>query len=172
MCCASSGNIFSWLLVAAVGAVVILAGIIVQIAQLAVSIRQREALRDTTGDPWNGRSLEWSIPSPAPSYNFAAQPIVHTRDEFWERKNGTEHQEQHFEDFSMPKNSGLGLIIAAFVYFLGFGAVWHMWWLVVIGLVGAIVTLIVRTFDEDTEYTVRASDLAHAEAGLSSALNI
>src|SRR6202789_566092 len=51
-----------WLLVAELGAITILAGIILQIAQLVVSIRQREALRDETGDPWNGRSLEWATP--------------------------------------------------------------------------------------------------------------
>ncbi len=152
--------------VAGVGAVLIACGFICQLCQLVASIRKRHENMDTTGDPWNGRTLEWSTVSPVPSYNFAAQPIVHARDEFWEEKQGTVQQQTKFEDFSMPKNSGLGLIIAAFVFGLGFGAVWHIWWMAGVGLLGAVITLLVRTFDEETEYTVSASQLAHQEAGL------
>jgi cytochrome o ubiquinol oxidase subunit 1 len=152
--------------VAGVGAGLIAIGFCCQMAQLVRSFRLRHENIDTTGDPWGGRTLEWSIPSPAPSYNFAALPIVHHRDEFWERKNSGKRQEMKFENFTMPKNSASGIIIAAFAFLLGFGAIWHLWWLVVIGLVGVLITLIMRTFDEDTEYTVTASDIAHREAGL------
>lgn len=161
--------------VAGVGAVLIAIGFVCQMCQLVASIRKRK--EDRVGnDPWDGRTLEWSVSSPAPEYNFAALPIVHARDEFWEEKSArggsalgrpaNSSAEVRFEDFSMPKNSGAGLIIAAFAFLLGFGAVWHIWWLVGLGLIGAVITLFVRTFDEETEYTVRASDLAHREAGL------
>ena len=79
----------SWqplLLVAELGALVIFAGILCQIAQLYVSIRTREQRRDTTGDPWGARTLEWATPSPPPSYNFAVMPEVETLDAFWEMK--------------------------------------------------------------------------------------
>jgi len=75
-----------WLLVAAAGVVVILAGIGLQIAQLVVSFRHREQLRDTTGDPWNGRSLEWSTSSPPPAFNFATLPRIEEGDAYWETK--------------------------------------------------------------------------------------
>ncbi|HEV3245391.1 MAG TPA: cbb3-type cytochrome c oxidase subunit I [Candidatus Paceibacterota bacterium] len=151
--------------VAGIGAILIAIGFCCQIAQLVASIRLRHENR-TSGDPWNGRTLEWSVSSPAPSYNFAAQPVVHARDEFWEEKMSGSKQDRQFEDFSMPKNSGAGAIIAAFVFVLAFGAVWHIWWLVALGLLGAATTLILRTFDEDTEVYIRASEVAHREAGL------
>ena len=59
-----------WLQLAAVGAVLITIGVALQVIQLVWSIRQREALSDLTGDPWNGRSLEWSMPSPAADVQF------------------------------------------------------------------------------------------------------
>ncbi|WP_434800222.1 hypothetical protein, partial [Escherichia coli] len=49
--------------------------------QIYVSIRDRHLNRDLTGDPWGGRTLEWSISSPAPFYNFAVEPQVKARDE-------------------------------------------------------------------------------------------
>ena len=66
----------------------------------------------------------------------------------------------------MPKNTAAGVIIAAFIFALGFASVWHIWWLAIAGIVGAVVTAIIRTFDEDTEYVVTASDIVHREAGL------
>jgi cytochrome o ubiquinol oxidase subunit 1 len=152
--------------VAGFGAVLIGIGFCCQLVQIAVSIRDRHKNRDTTGDPWDGRTLEWSIPSPAPSYNFAALPHVHTRDQFWAQKESGSKYEARYEDFSMPKNSGDGVIVGAFMFLLGFGAVWHIWWLLIFGLLGAVITLLVRTFDEHTEYQVTASQLAHEHAGL------
>ncbi len=75
-----------WLLAAGVGAVVILAGIVCQIMQFVVSIRAREQLRDVTGDPWNGRTLEWSTASPPPAWNYAVLPRVGGIDAFWASK--------------------------------------------------------------------------------------
>jgi len=156
-------------IVAGIGVVLIATGFCCQMMQFARTFQLRKQNVDTTGDPWDGRTLEWSIPSPAPSYNFVAEPIVHARDEFWDRKLGTPKELQRFEDFSMPKNSGAGVLIGAFAFLLGFGAIWHIWWLVAVGLLGAVGTAIQRTFDEDTEYVVEASRIAHdrIEAGYS-----
>ena len=155
----------SWLLVALVGAVFIGAGIISMIIQLAVSIRDREANRDLTGDPWDGRSLEWSTASPAPFYNFAHVPVITSLEQHWDNKEvGRAYvQPASYEDIHMPRNTGAGVIIAAFSFVLCFALVWHMWVLAAIGLVGAVVTFLARTYDQDVDYYVPAAEVARIE---------
>ena len=150
-------------IVAGFGVVIISVGIGLQLLQLVVSIVQRKKNRDLTGDPWNGRTLEWSVPSPAPFYNFAVTPVVHSRDQFWEEKQALRRHEQTekpaYQDIYLPKNSSLGLVIAMFAFLIGFGLIWHMWWLAGIGLAGVIICIIVRTSNDDTEYLVTAKEL-------------
>ena len=148
-------------MVAGVGVMVIALGIGLQLLQLAVSIWQRKKNLDTTGDPWNGRTLEWSVPSPAPFYNFAISPVVDSRDAFWEEKqrSGRTKKRQVYQDVHLPKNSGLGLVIAGFSFLIGFGLIWHMWWLAALGLVGVIVTIIVRCSNDEIEYTLTAAEI-------------
>src|SRR5712672_1539369 len=141
-----------WLLVAAVGAAVILVGIVCQIVQLVVSIRNREELRDVTGDPWNGRTLEWSTASPPPAWNFAIVPRVAERDGYWNRKlraRATEDvsaQTHQYEPIEMPKNSAIGFVNAFFAVVTGFALIWHIWWMASVGLLGAFVTLVAFAF--------------------------
>lgn len=150
-------------IVAGFGVVIISVGIGLQLLQLVVSIVQRKKNRDLTGDPWNGRTLEWSVPSPAPFYNFAVTPVVHSRDQFWEEKQALHRHERiekpAYQDIYLPKNSSLGLVIAMFAFLIGFGLIWHMWWLAGIGLAGVIICIIVRTSNDDTEYLVTAREL-------------
>jgi cytochrome o ubiquinol oxidase subunit 1 len=159
-------------IIAGIGAVIIAIGFAFQIAQLVRSIKNKKLTRDTTGDPWNGRTLEWSIPSPTPAYNFAVLPVVETRDAFWAAKeallkNGltseTSQNTTRYENILMPKNTGAGILIAGFVFLLGFGIVWHLWWLAALGLLGAIVTILVRGFTEDTEYVLTATEIERME---------
>ncbi len=152
-------------IVAGVGVLVIAAGVVCQILQLIVSIRQRKQNLDTTGDPWNGRTLEWSIPSPAPVYNFAIEPVVHERDPFWEQKQRkTPHtHKQRYQDIHLPKNTGMGIIIAGFAFAFGFAVIWHIWWLAVLSLVAIIACVIHRANDEDTEYTIPAAEVERIE---------
>src|SRR5215475_2831750 len=131
-----------WLLLAAVGAAVILAGIGLQIAQLVVSFRHREQLRDTTGDPWNGRSLEWSTSSPPPAFNFAVLPRIEEGDAYWETKQRALRQhvladEPAYVDIELPRNSATGFVCAFFATFLGFALIWHIWWLAAASFLGA-----------------------------------
>jgi cytochrome o ubiquinol oxidase subunit I len=153
-------------IVAGIGALIIALGFIFQLIQLFVSIRNRKATHDYSGDPWDGRTLEWSIPSPAPSYNFAHLPVVNARDAFWQEKHGPQMHRVDFEDIHMPMNSALGIIIAIFVFFVGFGAVWHLWWLAALGLCGAMVSIFVRTFSEEKEYVIPRAEVARTEATL------
>jgi len=161
-----------YFIVAAVGVLFIFIGIILQLIQLAVSIKNRHALRDRTGDPWSGRTLEWSISSPAPLYNFAVLPTVQTIDQFWLDKENQhalkpmQPKEMHYQPIHMPKNTSAGFIAALFAGLAGFAIVWHMWIPGILGFVGAIGTLVARTFLTDIDYyipaeTVKRTELAH-----------
>ncbi len=154
-----------WLLVAAAGAAVILAGIVLQIAQLAVSIRRREELRDVTGDPWNGRSLEWATPSPPPAFNFAVLPRIEGEDAYWSLKQRAIQRaalsdEPAYTDIEMPKNSPTGFICAFFATFMGFALIWHIWWLAGLAVVGAYVTFVIFAWRDQDEYVIPADEVA------------
>ncbi len=157
-----------WLLVAAVGAVIILAGIILQITQLVVSIRRREALRDLTGDPWNGRSLEWATPSPPPAFNFAVLPRVEGVDAYWRTKQRAIQQarlsdEPTYADIELPRNSPTGFICAFFATFMGFALIWHIWWLVALAALGAYATFVVFAWRDRVEYFIPADEVARID---------
>ncbi len=150
-----------YLIVAALGAGLIAIGIACQIIQLVVSIKNRDKLVDTTGDPWDARTLEWSTQSPPPFYNFAITPTVSERDAFWSMKTNRDPVEAATPTtFHMPHNTASGLITAAFCGVFGFAMVWHIMWLAALGIAGAIITAIVRTFDTNTEYDFHCTDLS------------
>jgi cytochrome o ubiquinol oxidase subunit 1 len=157
-----------WLLIAAAGAAIIAAGIILQIAQLAVSIRRREELRDETGDPWDGRSLEWATPSPPPAFNFAELPRVEGEEAYWAVKQRARRQaklsdEPSYTDIEMPRNSSTGFICAFFATFMGFALIWHIWWLVVLAAFGAYATFVVFAWRDRVEYTIPAEEVARID---------
>ncbi|HEY0211519.1 cytochrome o ubiquinol oxidase subunit I [Acerihabitans sp.] len=154
------------LLVAAGGAALIALGILCQVIQIVLSVIQRDQNRDLTGDPWGGRTLEWSTSSPPPFYNFAVVPEVNNhRDAFWQMKeDGTAYQKPtSYEPIHMPKNTGAGVVIAAFSLFFGFAMIWHIWWLAVIGFAGMIITWIVHSFKEDVDYYVPVAEVERIE---------
>lgn len=149
-------------IMALVGGLIIAVGVALQIVQIIASVIQRRRLLDTTGDPWDGRTLEWSVASPAPSYNFAVIPEVSTRDAYWEMKHLHKPKHTH-ENIHIPKNTASGIYISIFAFLAGFGFVWEVNWLAVVSIVGIIVCLIVRTFNEDSEYTLTAKEVEDME---------
>lgn len=153
-------------IVAAVGVAVIGAGVFFQLLQLALSIWQRDERRDLTGDPWNGRTLEWATASPTQEYNFAILPEVTTRDAFWEmKKTDAPAAPQAYHDIRVPKNSPHAIIIAGFAFVAGFGFVWHIWWLAIIAVLGLISTAIAHTLsDDEGERVIPAMEVAAIEA--------
>ncbi|HUC72632.1 MAG TPA: cytochrome o ubiquinol oxidase subunit I [Stellaceae bacterium] len=157
----------SWrplLLVAEAGAIVIFLGILCQIAQLYVSIRTRESRRDLTGDPWNGRTLEWATSSPPPAYNFAVLPRVETTDAFWEMKRrGLTAAEPVYETIEMPRNSPIGIVIAFFAVMTGFALIWQIWWIAILGLLAIAVTVMVFGWSENREREIPANEMARME---------
>jgi cytochrome o ubiquinol oxidase subunit 1 len=155
-----------WLIAAFAGAVIIMFGIIFQIAQLVVSIRDREKNRDVTGDPWDGRTLEWATSSPPPFYNFAEVPHVDHLDHHWETKVGAPQKAKtaaDYKDIHMPRNTGVGFYIGFGSLIFGFALIWHIWWLAIVGLVGMVVTFIIRSNDDDIDYYVPAAEVAKIE---------
>ena len=151
-------------IIAGAGVMLIGLGVFFQLLQLGIGLFKRNKYRDTTGDPWNGRTLEWALPSPVPHYNFAVIPTITSRDQFWEdKKAGRQTLSTNYQPIAMPKNSAIGLYIAGFAFLIGFGAVWHIGWMAIVGIIGVITCLIVRLSSEDTEYTISAEELAHHE---------
>ncbi|VVE88333.1 cytochrome o ubiquinol oxidase subunit I [Pandoraea bronchicola] len=154
-----------WFQVAAVGALLIAIGIGCFIIQLVVSYMRREQLRDDTGDPWNGRTLEWSTSSPPPVYNFAFTPIVHDNDAWWQMKqHGFQRPENGFIPIHMPKNTGAGIILAGLATVCGFGLIWHMWLVVIVAFVTLLAVAIGHTFNYHREYFIPADQVEHTEA--------
>lgn len=151
---------------AGVGVLVIMTGVGFQILQLIVSFKQRKANLDTTGDPWDGRTLEWATISPAPIYNFAVVPAVDDRDQFWRMKQAglPPPSEKQYIDIHVPKNSGVGLYIAGCSFVFGFAIIWYIWWLAIISLVAIVALIIIRSLDDDTERRISATDIMRIEA--------
>jgi cytochrome o ubiquinol oxidase subunit 1 len=157
-----------WLLIAAGGAAIILVGIILQIAQLAVSIRRRDALRDETGDPWDGRSLEWATSSPPPAFNFAVLPHVEGEDAYWAMKQRARRQaklgeEPGYTAIEMPRNSPTGFICAFFATVMGFALIWHIWWMVALAALGAYATFVAFAWRDRVEYVIPAETVARID---------
>jgi cytochrome o ubiquinol oxidase subunit 1 len=153
-------------IVVAIGALIIALGVACQILQVVVSYKERKQNMDTTGDPWNGRTLEWSTYSPPPLYNFAIIPEVDSRDAFWEMKQSgrREPKELKYEDIHMPKNSALGIYIAVFGFIACFALTWYMWWLAILAILGVIFCIVYRLCEEHTEFTITAEQLEKTES--------
>ena len=145
----------SLFIVSAVGFVILSIGALLQTIQIVISIIQRNANKDTTGNPWNSRTLEWSTSSPPPFYNFAVIP---------KEAIGNGQQGIVYEDITMPKNTAMGIYLSAFVFLAGFAIVWHIVWLAVLGILGAITCVIIRAMDEETEYVIKAEEIKKLES--------
>jgi cytochrome o ubiquinol oxidase subunit 1 len=142
-------------------------GIGLQVVQFIRSIKYRKENKDLTGDPWNGRTLEWSTSSPPPLYNFAIAPVVHERDAFWAMKQkGIDKKGIHYEDILMPKDTPMGFVIGMFSFIFGFAIIWQIVWLTILGFVGVVGCLIQHLSCDDTEYFVPASKVKEIEEGL------
>jgi cytochrome o ubiquinol oxidase subunit I len=154
-----------YLIVAAGGAAIILMGIMFQVIQLVVSIIDRHTTSDTTGDPWDGRTLEWATSSPPAVYNFALIPVVHDIDAFTDMKEkgiAYKHPDQ-YQDIHMSKNAANGLVIGVSAFVFGFAMVWYIWWLAILGALILLIAVIVRASNDNTGYIIPAADVEQIE---------
>jgi cytochrome o ubiquinol oxidase subunit 1 len=157
-----------WLYVAAVGIVLLAIGMVCQLWQFVVSIRHRDALRDITGDPWDGRSLEWATPSPPPPFNFAIIPNVQGEEAYWFIKQRAILQQAlapapQYQPIHLPRNSPTGFVTAVFASFAGFALIWHIWWLLALCLVGAYGVFVVFAWRDITEYEIPVDEVAQID---------
>jgi len=153
-----------WFVIAAFGAFLILLGIASFIIQIYVSFRNREALRDVTGDPWDGRTLEWSTASPPPAYNFAFTPRIHDNDAWSDmKKRGYERPLKGFIDIHMPKNTAAGLVLSVLSGVFGFAMIWHMWLLAGVAFAAIVIAAIVHTFNYKRDYHINADEVIRSE---------
>jgi len=142
--------------------------LVAQVVQIVVSIRRREHLRDTTGDPWDGRSLEWATPSPPPTFNFAVLPDVEDAETYWRVKQRAIESQQlapepGYQPIEMPRNSPTGFITAFFATITGFALVWHIWWLVITGLVAAYAVCVLFAWRDVSEYVIPVEEVARID---------
>ncbi len=153
-----------WFVIAAFGAFLIAIGIACFLIQIFVSFMRREQLRDNSGDPWDGRTLEWATSSPPPAYNFAFTPVIHDTDAWWDmKKRGYQRPLQGFNDIHMPSNTGTGIILAGLSTVCGFALIWYMWWLAVLSFVAIIGFAIFHTFNYKRDYHIVAADVTAVE---------
>lgn len=153
-----------WFVVAAIGAVLIALGILCFLIQIGVSILRREQLRDTTGDPWDGRTLEWSTSSPPPAYNFAFTPIAHDLDAWADmKKRGYQRPLTGYRPIHMPKNTGAGVIIAGLATICGFALIWYIWWLAALSFVAVLAAVIIHTFNYDRDFHIPTDEVVREE---------
>lgn len=161
-----------YLIVAGIGAAIIAVGVVFQVLQVIISIKNRNKpeYRDLTGDPWNGRTLEWAIASPPPFYNFAVDPVVQGIDAFWEQKekglniqSNPKSEKLHYQDIHMPRNTAVGFVIGILAFIFSFAMIWHIWWLGIISLVATIAILVIRSFNYDTDYYVKVDEVERIE---------
>lgn len=154
------------LCVAAAGAAIIALGVVCMVIQVVISCLHRKENLDVTGDPWDGRTLEWSTSSPVPFYNFATQPQVESRDAFWdEKEKGIAYKKPaKYEEIHMPKNTAAGLVIGVFSLIFGFAMIWHIWWMAIVSFAGMIISLIAKSFDTDVDYYVPVAEIEAIES--------
>jgi len=160
-----------WFVIAAIGALIIAAGIGSMLMQFYVSIRDREKLRDFTGDPWNGRTLEWATSSPPPAYNFAFSPVIHDLDAWHDMKQRkAERPTEGFRAIHMPKNTGAGIILAGLSTVFGVAMIWYIWWLAALAFVALLAVAIRHTFNYDRDFHIPAEDVVKNEDARTRAL--
>ncbi len=162
-----------WFVVAAIGAGLIAIGIGAMIVQFAVSIKNREALRDVTGDPWGGRTLEWSTSSPPPDYNFAFTPVVHQLDAWWQMKaRNFQRPVTGFHSIHMPKNTATGVILGVISIAFSFAMIWYIWWLAALTAVATLLVAIAHTFNYNRDFYIPAETVVRTEAQRTDALAV
>jgi len=160
---------YPWVLVAAAGAGLITLGIGAQIIQLAVSIRNRAMLKDTTGDPWDGRTLEWATASPPPAFNFAVMPNVKGEEPYWGMKTKARElahlltAEPSYQPISVPRNTATGVVTAFFAVLIGFAMIWRIYWLAGIGFIGVYAAFVAFAWRDRSEEEISATEVARLD---------
>ena len=147
-----------------VGTLMIAGGIGALLMQFFMTWKNRKKLRDVTGDPWDGRTLEWSTSSPPPDYNFAFTPVVYDNDTFADmKKAGWKRPLKDYVAIHMPKNTWAGFVISAIAMVIGFAIIWHMWLLTGLAFIAMMVAIVGHTFNYKRDYYISAEEVTRTE---------
>ena len=155
----------NWLLVAGAGAIIVLCAIGVQFYQMFASIRDQKNNRDWSGDPWDGRTLEWATSSPPPFYNFALLPNVRDRDHWADMKEQSLAYKipEQYQRIHMPKNTWAGVVIGGAALAFGFAMVWWIWWMAILSSGAMLAAWIAYAFSDDKDYYVEVDEILAIE---------
>jgi cytochrome o ubiquinol oxidase subunit 1 len=102
-------------------------------------------------------------------FNFAILPDVQGEDAYWRQKTParqqelTEKHEPDYTDIEMPRNSPTGFVCAFFATVMGFALIWHIWWMVAAGFVGAFATFVAFAWRDHDEYVIPAAEVARID---------
>lgn len=161
----SSGFGFEfWNLVATIGSYILGASVLFFLWNVYKSKKEAPNLPAPGPDPWDARSLEWSIPSPTPEHNFDEIPVVESQDDWWFRKyniedDGSVVRVSSAEDAAqkgdavgvhLPSPSFWPLVLAIGLPLIGYGVIFNLWLCVVGGLLtgGAIYAWVLEPVDD------------------------
>ncbi|MEK4565114.1 cytochrome aa3 quinol oxidase subunit I [Alkalihalobacillus sp. FSL R5-0424] len=126
----------------------------------------RYSPRETTGDAWGGRTLEWATSSAIPPhYNFAKVPEVTAMDPYWDMKEkGIDPNKiDKYEKIHMPSNTAVPFIMGCFMFLAGFGLVFEWFWMGIVGAIGIFACMAYRSFDYDDGYYVSVEEIEETE---------
>lgn len=160
-----SDNWFSLNAISTAGAFMMAIGFALFVYNIYFSWRYEK--RETTGDPWDGRSLEWATSSAVPPfYNFAKLPEVTDRDAFWtmKEKGIRLHADTNYEKVHMPSNTWLGFVMSFIMFIASFALVFSWFPLAIISGIGIFICMILRSFDYDEGYYVSAKEIQEIES--------
>ncbi|WP_417263160.1 cytochrome o ubiquinol oxidase subunit I [Celeribacter sp.] len=153
-----------YFIVAAIGAVLILMGILCTFMNFYVSIRDRKQNR-VGGDPWDARTLEWATQSPPAAYNFPFDLEVKGREAFWTMKQqGFKWPTENYKPIHMPKGTATGVVLSAIAMIFGFAMVWYIWWLAILSFAAMVGIGIAHTFNYKRDYYIPVDEVAATEA--------
>jgi cytochrome c oxidase subunit 1 len=168
-----------WNMVSTIGAYLIAVGAVIFLVNIIRSYRAHKRNPIDVGpDPWDARSLEWSIPSPAPEHNFDEVPTVTELDDFWHRKYGHDEdgrlvkiaetadvaQQGDATDVHLPSPSYWPLVLACGFPFLGYGVIFHLGW-AVLGLLIIVVALYGWVMEPSTDPNAGHGHAPHEHGG-------
>lgn len=143
------------------GALTILCGVLIQIYDFFSSIKNRKKNLDSTGNPWNGRTLEWATSSPPPEYNFAVIPTIDDRDPLWSENPPV--SKPPYEDIHLPANTAKGFFIGVLSLIFGFAMTWHMFWLAALSFIALLTVIIWRLSEKEAFHVIPKEEVEKQE---------
>ncbi|MFB4162849.1 cbb3-type cytochrome c oxidase subunit I [Alteribacillus sp. JSM 102045] len=161
-------GLFGLNFVSTIGAFIMAASVLLFLYNIWYSYKTQS--RDVGDDPWNGRTLEWAIPSPAPSHRWKRLPVIPHKEPLWQAKKAgrtgleyAEYEERHLEEYS----SILPVLISGALFIASFGFVFEVFFIAAAGLVLTFGLMIYRslTFDKNVEWSGKDPEEENGKGG-------